>query len=340
MKELVHLPTPRKVNIEINYNDSSLDPLSLFTKDFFYTDCASGESDAISLTLYNINMIFMNEWKPKKGDKLSVTLKAFSWNIIGQENSFICGKFCCDDISFSGPSLTCTIGAVSVPENQAFRCTRKSKTWKNVTIEQIGLQIAGEYGLEIYYNAPVICIENIEQKEKTDGDFLVSLCEDYGLYVKLYFGKIVIYDVGWIEDSTPVIPVKISDFSDWTYNATLSGTYTGAQIKYTNGNDNKEIMLFVGEGNRILNISEKVDSLADAQLKICAKVNQENRKAETITGTIAGDFRIIAGTCIEITDAFVANGKYFVDKVTHHIKDKEFYVMDLELHKVQHKISF
>lgn len=332
------LPRPRRVLITSDYNDTSLDPLIALEKNFTYTDCASGESDSVSITVCNRDMRWLNEWQPKKGDKFSITLKTFCWNVIGQENTFFCGKFCCDDISFSGPVLTCTIGAVSVPENQAFRCTAKTKTWNNVTIEEIGRQIAGEYGLEFYYNAPKFCIETIEQNEKTDADFLTSVCEDYGLFVKLYFGKIILYDADLIEETPPVIPLKLTDFENWTYNTTLNGTYTGAQIKYTNGKDNKEIVLSVGEGNRILNINEKVDSLADAQIKICAKVNNENRKAETITGTIMGDFRIIAGTCIEITDAFMANGKYFVDKVVHQINENSVYKMDLELHKVQPKI--
>lgn len=60
------------------------------------------------------------------------------------------------------------------------------------------------------------------------------LCEDYGLYIKVYFGKIIIYDIDRYESKKAVATYHINDFGDgWSYNTTLTGTYTGATIKYT-----------------------------------------------------------------------------------------------------------
>ena len=95
----------------------------------------------------------------------------------------------------------------------------------------------------------------------------------------------------------------------------------------------------MGSGKRQLNITEKVDSLPDAQIKACARVNKENRKAVTMSATIKANLKIVAGVCIKIKGAYNINGKYFVDKVTHKIEADGAYTMDLELHKVQSKIK-
>ena len=76
----------------------------------------------------------------------------------------------------------------------------------------------------------------------------------------------------------------------------------------------------MGSGKRQLNITEKVDSLPDAQIKACARVNKENRKAVTMSATIKANLKIVAGVCIKIKGAYNINGKYFVDKVTHKIE--------------------
>lgn len=179
----------------------------------------------------------------------------------------------------------------------------------------------------------------MEQNKQTDCDFLNKLCEDYGLYIKVYYGKIVIYDIGDYESQKSVTTYSIDDFESWTYNTTLTSTYTGATIKYAKGDDDTELTFTVGSGKRILNINEKVDSLSDAQIKACARVNKENRNAITMSATIKANHKVAAGVCIEIKDAYNLNGKYFVDKVTHNIEADGAYTMNLDLHKVQARIT-
>lgn len=110
----------------------------------------------------------------------------------------------------------------------------------------------------------------------------------------------------------------------------------GSFLLYDSDN---ELTLTVGSGKRILNINEKVDSLSDAQIKACARVNKENRSAVTMSATIKANLKVVAGVCIQVKDAYDLNGKYFVDKVTHRIEAEGAYAMDLELHKVQSKIK-
>lgn len=340
---------PRQASVNVTYTkakkagsqikDHTASTMAEYNEGFSYTDSASGESDTISITLTNIDLRWANKWMPKKGDKLTAKIIQKSWDKAGEKKTFYCGKFCIDDLSYSGPNLTCIIDGVSVPENNAFRSTERSKLWKLITLKEIATKIAEKYHLQLDYFGQSIKLGTVEQSNETDSSFLKKLCEDYGMAIKIYCGKIVIYDKGEMEAKKSVVTLKKSDLQEWSYNSTLIGTYTGATIKYTSGKNNKELKCTVGSGKRILNLNEKVESLQEAQRRACAKVNIENEKAVTMTITIMANIKIVAGCTIKIEDLYQLNGKYFVDKVTHNIASEGVYTMNLELHKCQKRIS-
>ncbi len=342
---------PRKASVTVTYSrklkskkaggakKSPVSAMAKYNSGFSYTDPASGESDMISVQLTNIDMRWANKWMPKRGDKLTAKITERSWEKQGRKKTFYCGKFCLDDLSYSGPELTCTIGGVSVPEGNAFRCTERNKTWENVTLKEIAAEISGKYHLKLSYTGEAIKLGKVEQSSETDSGFLKKLCDDYGMALKIYSGKIVIYDKGQFEGKKPVVTLKKADLQEWSYNTTLVGTYTGAKIAYTSDEDDKEVKCVVGNGKRMLNINEKVGSLQEAQLKACARVNAENEKATTMSVTIMANTKIAAGSTIRIKGLCHLSGKYFVDKVTHRLGPDEAYTMALELHKCQKRIA-
>ena len=340
--------TPRQASVSVTYQrarkagGAATRPAAVmaeYNEGFSYTDPASGESDTVSITLANIDLRWANSWMPKKGDKLTAKIIEKSWDREGQKKSFYCGKFCLDDLSYAGPQLTCTIGGVSVPEANAFRSTDRSKTWKKATLKEVAAEIAGKYHLKLQYTGGAVRLGTIEQSNESDCGFLTKVCQDYGMAIKIYCGKIVIYDKGSFEARKPVATLTAADLQDWSYNTTLVGTYTGAEIKYTSGKDDKEMRCVVGGGKRMLNINEKVESLQEAQAKACARVNAENEKAVTMSVTIMADSRIAAGSTVNIKGLFHLSGKYFVDKATHNISPDGAYTMALELHRCQKRIS-
>ena len=343
--------TPRQVAVKVIYSKKVKSRKAGVTKKrpaavmaeynegFTYTDPASGESDTISITLTNTDMRWAKKWIPKKGDKLTAKIIEKSWDKAWQEKTFSCGKFCLDDISYSGPELTCTISGVSVPDGNAFRSTQRNRTWKKAVLKEVASEIAERYHLKLDYTGGTVALGTVEQNNETDSSFLKKCCEDYGMGIKVYCGKIVIYDKAEFEAKKPVAIIKKAALQNWSYNTTLAGTYTGASIKYTSGKDDKEIKCVVGGGKRILNINEKAESLKEAQLKACAKVNAENEKACTMTATIMADIRIAAGCTVKIAGLGHISGKYFVDQVTHNLEADSGYTMDLEMHRCQRRIS-
>ncbi len=330
----------RKATVNIFYQDNSqvADLISKFNKSFTYTDPASGESDTVSLVVFNADLRWANDWMPNKGDKMTIQILYQNWQDENSQIIFDCGKFCVDDLNFSGPELICTIQGVSVPEGNAFRSTIQNKTYKQITLKELATQISENYHLSLEYYGDTIKLETIEQTNETDCNFLQKICTDYGMAIKVYSGKIIIYDKGIFEAREPIKTIYLKDMQRWDYNSTLVGTYTGATIKYTTGQNNQELECSVGDGLRILNINEKVDNLADAQLKAYRKINTENEKAETMNITIMAEPFIAAGCTINISGLCKIDGKYFVDKVVHHIEAQGAYTMDLELHKCQERL--
>ena len=59
----------------------------------------------------------------------------------------------------------------------------------------------------------------------------------------------------------------------------------------------------------------------------------------TLSVTLMGNPSIAAGITVNIKGLYKIDGKYFVDKVIHKIDSESAYTMDLELHKVQKRIT-
>ena len=165
------------------------------TTSFTYTDVASGKSDSVSLTLYDLDKKWLGECMPKKGASIGAKLKLTNWNKEESEDTFNCGTFVLDDISFSGRPINCVLSGVSVPAMSDFKSLPRTKTWEKTTVKDIASEIAKRAGVSLHYDANTVQIAEIEQSKQTDSAFLYSLCEKYGLAMKVYNHKIVIFDI-------------------------------------------------------------------------------------------------------------------------------------------------
>lgn len=310
-------------------------------------DVASGSSDSIDITLQNIDMKWMNQWYPTKGDKISGSITFQDWNKDGEHLKLDCGTFILDEVKFSGGPLKVSLGGVAIPANESFKVRERTKTWKNVTIKNIANEIAKRYGLSLSYSGPTITIASIEQSDKTDSAFLYDLCKKYGLSMKVFNNKIVIYDQTQQEKKAAVATITRESFIDdeWDYTDSIEGTYTGARISYKSGKDNEEISVFLGlkaenaAGSRVLNITEVAEDYDTAYYMAAAQVNQSNEDATTISGKIWANPKICAGICVTISGMGKADGKYFVDKSTVEVSDSRT-TQTVELHKCQTRLTY
>lgn len=304
---------------------------------FAYTDVASGQSDSVSITMHDIGKEWLGKNMPKKGASLGAKLKLTNWNKKERVDNFDCGTFVLDDISFSGRPLSCVLGGVSVPIMDDFKSLPRTKTWEKTTVKDIASEIAGRTGVSLHYEAGTVQIAEVEQNKQTDSAFLYSLCEKYGLAMKVYNYKIVIFDIVAYEEKRAVLKLKETDMISWSYNTTVDGTYTGVDLNYTDPDEEDPINITIGSKGRMYSMNTQASSRYDAELQAAAKVNAANRKIETMDVTIRANIKIVASHCIDISGLENADGKYYVDKVKHSVGSG--YKMQLTLHKVQTPIK-
>lgn len=317
-------------------NEKLGDEIEKNAKSFTYTDVASGQSDSMSITLSDIEKEWMDNLKPKRGADMGIKLKLANWNKDDTSKTFNCGTFVLDDIIYSGRPLTAVFSGVSVPANDNFKSKQRTETWESTTIKEIATKIAKRAGISLYYKADKVKIAEIEQSDQTDSAFLYSLCEKYGLAMKVYNKKIVIFDIIDYEEKSAVATLEENDLLSWSYNNTVERTYTGVNLEYTNPDSDKTISVTVGSSGRMYTMNTQASSKHDAELQAAAKVNEANRKIETMNVTIRANTKIIASSCVKIEGLGSIDGKYYVDKVIHSVGSG--YTMKLTLHKVQDPI--
>lgn len=323
----------RRAAPSLTYNGADISKsIEQYLESFDYTDPASGESDSLSVTVGNWDGVWIKGWFPDKGATLAAKIHALSWERSGTNLVLDCGSFSLDDISFSGLPDIMTMGAVSAPANDAFKSTERTKTWEDVTIQQIANDIAGRYKLAIVYDADTIKIAAVEQSNTADSSFLGTICKDYGLSLKIYSNKLVIFDREKYKAKPAVKTIDKGDMLNYNFNTTLAGTYTGGELTYTN-KDGKEITYKTGAGPRVLKANFSVNTPTEAKLKLEAAVKEANHSETTLSFSMIGQPSLVAGQTVNITGLGKANGKYYIDKITHTLGDA--YTSALECSKVQ-----
>lgn len=336
----------RKAVTTLKFNGKNVDTsLKDYLESVAYEDVASGSSDTLSVKLHNITKQWMKGWYPNKGDAVEGSIKLLNWDKAGNTKKLFFGQFTLDDINFSGNPMMVSFDCVSAPASESFKTRERNKTWENATIAGIAGEIAGRYSLALSYSGSTIKIKKLEQSEN-DSAFLYGLCKEYGLAMKVYKKKIVIYDQTQMEQKSPICTISMDDFVDnnWDAHDGLYGVYSGARISYKDPDDDKETSIYVGlkeenaKGSRTLKINVTADSVADARQKAAAQVNLSNEGATTISGTIWPNIKICAGVTVKVTEFGKLSGKYFVDKSIIEMGGDSGTSQKIEMHKCQKRI--
>jgi hypothetical protein len=308
----------RRTELEISYNGKNVTTeLADKSTSFSYTDEDSGSADSISLKIPDRNRQWISAWMPAKGDSIDVKLKVYDWTADGDTKELDCGNFVIDEISISGFPISLSINGVSSPADTEFNSTQRTQTWEKVTLKNIAEKICKRCGLNLIFDGTDITIKSQEQSSATDCSFLTSLCESYGLYLKIYSKKLVIFarEKYKAKDVAGKIPVENMESMSWKTD--IAGTYTGGEAAYTNSKTGKDIKFSVGSGPRIYKMNEKLDSKSEAELKLNAAINKANHDMTTLSCKTIGNPVFVATQNVLVTGLGNLSGKYYINSVSH-----------------------
>lgn len=325
---------PRHAEVDLRYNGAAVKTvMDEYITSITYTDPASGAADSLDISIHDRARQWITAWMPISGDTLSARI-----SLSGDDEgaSLDCGFFVLDKFEFGGWPVTGTISAVSTPADGGFMATVRTQNWEGVTIKEIGTEIAARAGLKLAWDVSGadFIIKSVEQSEQTDSDFFSSLCETYGLEVKVYRQKIVVYDREAYKAKAPVRTIGTESLISWSWSKDMAGTYTGGEYTYTDISTEADIAVLIGTGKRILKQSGKADSRADAERKIRAAVNKANHGSTKLSASIIGNAQLVSAQCVTVVGIGKLSGKYYVDSVTHNISSSG-YTMDLELSLIE-----
>ena len=327
----------RRAAVDTNYAGKAITTtLDDYQTQFTYTDNASGESDSIKLDIFDPDARWRSAWAPRKGDKISSKIAVKDWLSVGDDRVLDCGSFTLDSVDFSGEPSMLNMGAVSAPLDDAFATTERSDTWEQTTVKQIAQKIADRYQMELCFDCEDVSIAKKEQSKQTDSDFLNKLCEDYGLCLKVFAGKIVIFSRPDYKEKDPVATIAIEDiFTNWKFDSDLAGNYTGVKIEYsqtstietttkkgkaTKKKKKEKVSFEYGTGPRWLKINEKVDDPADAERLAKGRLEKENHGKSRLSISTLGNPTLVASQCITVAGLGpTISGKYYIDSITHEI---------------------
>lgn len=315
----------RKSTVILKYNEkNATETITGDMESFYWSDNASGEADTISLTLNNKNRKWLKKaWFPQASDYIKMSIRVTNWKNQKDDRTVYCGKFAVDNFAAEGFPGRVSLNAISIPIHTGFNVTQRNKVYKKTSLSSILAEIAARAGVKLSFSGSDHKIDEISQSGQTDMNFAFSLCSDYDLSMKVYNGKLVVYDQTKYEKRKKSFTLNIDNMGvdeAYSFNYAISKRYDGVKLQYQN-KDGKNITYSYTvpgkAGNRKLFLSVSAESHADAEKKAKAKLAANIRESVTATFKLMGDPKYQACKVFEVTGFGKFDGRYFIDKAVH-----------------------
>lgn len=315
----------RNSSLDIVYEKTNItESLRPHLKSWSYTDNLSGQSDDLQITLEDREHLWIGDWYPTKGAKLTATLKRTNWQGEGTK-SIPLGVFEIDEIDNSYPPSEATIKAQSVFQTTALKGTYHNRAWEKTTLNVIAKDIANDADMTLYYsvaNDPEY--DRKEQTEEEDLPFLQKLCVEAGLALKVTDSQIVIFDEAEYEQKDAVLTIdfKTSAIKRFKGRGTIDDVYGSVWVTYRSPKgrvkmDHKWAPPSPPETSRVLVVRERFDSINEAERIAKSKLREKNSKAWSINLSILETVPVLASQNITLKNFGKYDGKWIVTQAVH-----------------------
>lgn len=329
----------RRTWIKCLYNNKDISAdIAKYLKSFSFTDNMSGTVDDVSLSLRDPANLWKTDWLPDRGATLNLSILP-QWH--GAQEAPIelpLGLFEIDELSYSGAPEVLEIKAVSVPDNTEIRGVEKSRAWDGVYLSVVAKDIANDAGMELFFSGLDYYQKRVEQTQQSDLEFLLKLCNDHGLALKISNNQLVIFNENDYENKPTVgnLIKTAGAISHYSIKAKTRDIYAACHVKYKSAsNKNNAVEYTFSLPNKLgktLEVNEQVETIAEAEVLAKKKLREKNKDEQTVSMTVLGDAVYCAGNCFNLAGFGKFDDKYILTKATHHV-DNGGYSCDLDMHK-------
>ena len=337
----------RRAWVEVKYTPAGSteekdisEDISKFFLSMTFTDNLSDAADDVTIELEDRAQLWQADWYPTgEGNMLDITIHTYNRITLQDgETVFHAGKFEIDEIEVNGYPSTVSIKAVSVLGDSTLRGTRKNRTWEEISVWKCAADICEQNGIKLLWDCEANPnLDHVEQADESDLDFLLKICHDHGMSLKITPERIIIFDDAKFEATDPVITVykpgvlaetnentmPLRWLLDYRLQSKTRDTYWKCQVKYQKGKDKEliegEFSAPGKEKGRVLIVREQVENQAEAERLAKKKLREANKEETTGHFTTIGNPDFAAGQVIELQKFGHFDGNYLVTKVIHEI---------------------
>lgn len=313
-----------KSKIIIEYNGvEATDIIADDCSSFTWKDNASGMSDTVSLSLSSLDQKWMNGFYPSENDEFKAWIQLQDWAADYKEGRIFCGSFAIDSLKYSGFPETLQLSGISAPINNNFNVRQNNRSWSKTDLQTILQDIASGAELSLVFDADNINIDSANQTGKTDLAFAYSICSEYGLSLKLYNNKMVVYDQTAYERKEAQYTIsheQLGGSGSYSIIKQVTTVYDSVKIQYTEGSGDTltyEYIIPGKTGTRQMMLTSKAESYSDAEKKAKAALRENLRSSRQITLKMMGSAKYMAADCFNLSGFGKLDGKYMIDSVTH-----------------------
>lgn len=332
--------TPRQVIPLITYNGKDIsESIAPYLLSLSYTDNLSGYADDVTITLEDREGLWAAGWFPDRGATLDIGLVASHWESLASDvEALDVGLFAIDSIEGSGPPGIVEIKGVSIPEGNELRGVEKTRAWEKAELKTIANDVATGAGLKLIYEAednPVL--DRAEQTEQSDLSFLLKLCEDNGLALKICKDQIVIFNETEYEKVEPTITIVkpgtsyekeknmryIETITGYRFHAVTRDIYKACHVQCNDSDSGGNIEATFTDPNKtdgkMLQVKEQVKTVAEAENLAKKKLREKNQDEWTMTIDTMGNLYLLAATTVNVLGFGKFDGKYIITSAKHEV---------------------
>lgn len=331
----------RKAGLHIQYESKDISAdLQPYLLGWTHTDNLSGQADDLQIDLEDKDQLWNGPWFPDTGAAIVGKAVRQNWETEGKVETLPLGQFEIDEIEVNNPPSTVAIKAISVPESSSLRGEEKNRSWEKTKLSVVAGDISAKSKLKLYFDVdddPEY--DSIEQTSETDLAFLMRLCGDAGLCLKVTGTQVIIIDEEKYENRPPVKTFTKGDpeIKSFRGRTTTQGLYSSCHVEYHSPKRRKNVTFTYTPKNapktgRTLLINQRVASVKEAERLAKKKLREANKNAVNVSITKVGDNALVAGHTVTLKGyGKVFDGKYIITQITR--SQRSGYEMSMELRK-------